>query len=272
MLPLFRKQLHVVIYPDRVILRGLGKGIRRTVVLQKKLPCQPKPDAPNWQSALSTFEYWLASSEMKEADVTIILSNHFVRYSLIPNSTEVNSHDEAQTLAKILFEDIYGLVAKKWEFAIEDGVNGESRLIAAIDSDFLIKIVEIIKICSMRLSTITPYFVSAFNRFNRQIPNCSCFFALVEHDLMMLATFNKSTLTSIRRFALNSVHDPQFSTVLLREVLTSGLAMENVPVYLQVIDQPNFKLPDVDGVTIHLLQNPSMTEEHNPFDMVFPWK
>lgn len=272
MLPLFRKQLYVVIYPDRLILRGLGKGIRRTILLQNEIPCHPQPDAPNWQSALSTFEYWLASSEMKEADVTIILSNHFVRYSLIPDSTEVNSRDEARTLAKIIFEEIYGSPAKQWGFAIEEGVDGESRLIAAIDSDFLNKIVEVLKICSMRLSTITPYFVSVFNRFHRQISNSDCFFALIERDLMMLATFNKSNLTTIRRFALNSMLDPQFSTVLLREVLTSGLAMENVPVYFHVIDQSNIKLPDIDGVTIHLLQNPNMTEERNLFDMLFPWK
>lgn len=271
MLPLFRKQLYVVIYPDRVILRGLGKGIRRTIVLQNEIPCLPQPDAPNWQSALSTFEYWLASSEMKEADVTITLSNHFVRYSLIHDSTEISSRDEAQTMAKILFEEIYGSPAKKWEFAIEEGIDGESRLIAAIDLDFLNGIVEILKISSMRLSAITPYFVSVFNRFHRQIPNSGCFFALVERDLMMLVTFNNSNLASIRRFTLNSVLDPQFSTVLLREVLTSGLAMENVPVYLHIIDQPNIKLPDIDGVTIHLLQNPNRTEEHNPFDMVFSW-
>jgi hypothetical protein len=123
----------------------------------------------------------------------------------------------------------------------------------------------------MHLCAITPYFVSVFNQFHRQIPNSGCFFALVERDLMMLATFNNSNLTSIRRFTLNSVLDPQFSTVLLREVLTSGLPMENVPVYLHAIDQPNIKLPDIDGITIHLLQNPNIIENNNLFNMLFTW-
>lgn len=271
MLRLWRNQLRVVLCPDRAVILGLGKGLRREVTLQTILPCAAMPDAPAWQPALSAFEQWLGANETGRADVTVILSNHFVRYALMPFSEDVTSRAEEQTLAQILFEGIYGDLAKQWQLRIGDGGYGEPRLVAAADSMLLERIADVMAAHSLRLNEIAPYLVSTFNRFHDRIQDTDGLFAVAEAGQVAVIAFKNGQLSGVRRVPLNGGLDEQLPNLLQREALTSGLDIEAVPVYLHVAGQPDIKLQSVAGMSIHLLRhadrNGALLVEDVRFDM-----
>lgn len=269
MLPLWRNQLCVVLCPDRVILIGWGKGLRPKVMFQTTLSCIPLSDVPNWQSALDAFVYWLGNNEIGRANVNVVLSNHFVRYALLPYSADVTGRAEEQAMARIVFEGIYGELAKQWQFRIADGGYGETRLIAAADMSLLERVSDILAPSALSLTTITPYFVSAFNRFSGQMQAHDGLFALVEEGLMVVISFKNAQMSCVRRVSLSGELERVLPNLLHREILISGLDMESAPIYLHVEGRPDFILQAVDGLSIHVLRQTSSVPffEDARFDM-----
>lgn len=275
MSPLWRNQLRVVLCPDQVVILGLSRGLRPKVMLQTILPCVPVSDQPNWQAALDAFAYWLGSYEMGKADIVVILSSHFVRYAVMPYSAELVGRTEEQALAQILFEEIYGDLTKQWKIEIGQGGYGDARLIAAVDTSLLDQITVLLKTSPLRLNTITPYLVTAFNRFCRQIPE-NGLFAVAEAGQMQVIAIQQSQFSSIGRTPLQGKSAVQLSALIQREALNSGLDPSTVPVYLHVVGRPDFEVPHTDGINIYLLQavgKDALLEIEDPrFDMAKTWE
>lgn len=272
MLPLWRNELRVVLCSDRVILLGLGKGVRRKVIHQTLLPCSALPGVPAWQAALDVFKKWLANNEINRTDVTVLLSNHFVRYALMPFSIEVTNRAESQAFAQMLFENIYGELARQWRLQIEVGGYGESRLVAAVDMLLLDQITETVALSRLKLRAITPHLVAVFNCFQPQIKEADGLFVVAEPEQLIVVTFNHGKLSDVRRVLLNGALDAQLTNLLRREALTSGLDLTVIPVYLHVAGNPDFSLPIDESMNIHYLK---YVEQHGgllcaeaAFDMV----
>ncbi|OGT21169.1 MAG: hypothetical protein A2342_00960 [Gallionellales bacterium RIFOXYB12_FULL_54_9] len=276
MLPLFRKQLCMVLCPDRVILFGLGEGPKRKVILQTILPCQAVEGTSSWEPALAVFEQWLASHEMGRAEVTVMLSNQFVRFTVMPDSSKINGQAEAQTLAHILFEGIYGSLASQWHFQVEAGKYGESRLVAAMDTKLLTRLTDMLGATTLRLWRITPYLVAAFNRFYKQLPYTGSLFVVIESGVMVIAGLQDSQLMMVNRVPFDEETAEPLTQILQREALTSGLDLPSIPVCIHRVGRPDFKLPVADELVFHSLQEADKSGArflgNAAFEMVSAWE
>lgn len=255
MSPLFNSELRVVLCPDKVILLGLSKGLRRKATHQMILPCAPMPGAPAWRPALAAFEQWLDANKTGRGKVTVILSNHFVRYALMPFSNEVASPAEEQALAQILLEDTYGDSAKQWRLRISGGGYGEPRLVAAVDAELPEAIASAFASGPLRLNAISPYLMTAFNCFRKQLQGANGLFAVAEPGQAVMVTFRNSQWSSVRRMPLNGEPDKQLPDLLQREALIGGLDTGTVPVYLHIAGRHDFKLPPDGGMVVHSLNH-----------------
>lgn len=255
MLPLWRSEMRIVLCPDKVILLGVSKGLRRKMTYQTILPCFPMPGAPAWQPALNAIEHWLDVTDWRRSSAMVILSNHFVRYALMPFSDEVANAVEELTLAQIMMEDTYGEIAKQWRLRITGGEYGEPRLIAAMDTALLDAITEITTRTDIRLTSIKPYFMSAFNGFREQMLENDGMFALVESGRIVLAIFKNKQLSGVRHMQLNDALNEQLPDLLLREISLNGLEPNELPVYLHVAEKPDFNLPSDSGLSIQVLRH-----------------
>lgn len=270
MLPSFSSELRIALCPDKVLLLGLGKGLRRKVTHQTILSCVPIPGAPAWRPALAALEQWLDSNKMGQAKVTVILSNHFVRYALMPFSNEVASPAEEQALAQILLEDTYGDLAKQWRLRISGGGYGEPRLIAAVDAELPEAIAAAFASGPLRLNAISPYLMTAFNCFRKQLRGTDGLFAVAEPGQVVMVTFRNSVWAGVRRMPLNGEPDKQLPDLLQREALIGGLDAGTVPVYLHIAGRPDFRLPPEGGMDIrslHHLDKTGALVEDARFDM-----
>ncbi|MGH8689651.1 MAG: hypothetical protein ACREUS_01345 [Burkholderiales bacterium] len=155
---------------------------RLTVVLEPRPPQEPQP----WQGALDDFKHRMAALRGR-VDVTVVLSNHFVRYALVPPQDDAATGEEELALARFQFARIHGERAKAWEVRLSPESAG-AQLACAIDAALL----EGLKACfpasgKARLASVQPYLMAAFNRARRRIPREGAWLLLAEPRRACLA-------------------------------------------------------------------------------------
>ena len=114
-------------------------------------------------------------------DVTVVLSNHFVRYAVLPQQHGISPEEEL-ALARFQFAKIHGERAKAWEVRVCEG------LACAIDAALL----EGLRSCfpktgKARLASVQPHLMAAYNRARRRIPREGAWLVLAERGRTCLA-------------------------------------------------------------------------------------
>ena len=111
----------------------------------------------------------------------MILSNHFVRYAIVPWSEGLDSAAEEEAYVRHHFAKIHGERAKSW--ALRWSGNGATRLASAIDPGLL----DALKQALPRLVSLQPYLMAAINRCRKSIPKSGAWLALVEEERACIA-------------------------------------------------------------------------------------
>lgn len=108
-------------------------------------------------------------------DVTVVLSNHFVRYVVLPEQDGAATPEEELALARFHFAKIHGDRAKAWEVRVCE------QLACAIDAALLSEMRGIFsRRKGVKLVSVQPYLMAAFNRSRRRIPREGAWLVLAE--------------------------------------------------------------------------------------------
>ena len=120
-----------------------------------------------------------AAALRRRADVTVVLSNHYVRYAVVPGGGAADAEEEV-ALARFHFRKIHGERAEGWEVRVCDG------LACAIDAALLQEIKALFK-GRARLVSVQPYLMHAYNGARRRIPREGAWLVLAEKGRTCLA-------------------------------------------------------------------------------------
>ena len=150
---------------------------RLTFVLQPFGAEQPEP----WSGALEDFKQKVAALR-KRAEVSVVLSNHFVRYAVLPRQDGSATPEEEISLARFQFTKIHGERVKGWEVRVSEELACamDAALLAGIKSAFPGK-------GKARLASVQPFLMSAYNRTRRRIPREGAWLVLAEAGRTCLA-------------------------------------------------------------------------------------
>jgi hypothetical protein len=115
-------------------------------------------------------------------DVTVVLSNHFVRYAVLPDQDGAATPEEELALARFHLTKIHGERVKGWEVRVSE------RLACAIDASLL----EGIKKAfaggrKAKLVSVQPRLMAAYNGARRRIPREGAWLVLAERGRTCLA-------------------------------------------------------------------------------------
>ncbi len=149
----------------------------------------------------------------------VVLSNHLVRYAVLPWSAALATDDEWDAYARHVFAGTYGADAANWRVRICDGGRGRNRVACAIDAALLDALVAVERVVS-----IQPHLMAAFNARRREFGEHPGWFVLHEPGrlTLCLAAGGEWKLLRNRQAPENwrdSLHD-----LLHRELLASGEA------------------------------------------------
>lgn len=159
------ERLVVGLAPDRVDLLRLGRWPGRSVVDQTSLACTPVAGDAPWAAALQGLDTSLTSAN--DTAVTVVLSNHFARYLVLPWQPALTRSGELDTLARLRFEQIHGAVVADWTVQLCDGGYGAPLLACAIDSALITGVRSQLERRGLRLASMQGLLMATFNHHRR---------------------------------------------------------------------------------------------------------
>jgi hypothetical protein len=247
---LWRDQLRIALGPSSIALAGYRRGLRPRLSCQAVIPLEPSPAGPPWQAATQALPRLLDESGARRPNLTIVLSNQFVRYVLLPWNAAIRRNAEWLALARHRFSTIYGNAADSWVIRVSSTGSEAPRIASAIDAGLLCALEEAVS-SRARLVSVQPCLTAAYNRLQTLIGRESCWLAIEEQERLTLGLLERGVWRAIRtrrrertaRATLAEILDRETSLLTLDEPCTRIALCTDAP---RVEDQrSNYEVLDL---------------------------
>ena len=123
-LPLRADRLYVALAPESVAMVRVRGLFRPKLVSKTLLACDPHFGAQPWDGALEALQRALAEFAAEPLRATVVLSNRFMRYAVVPFDAKLSGPDEELAHARFHFTKIHGERAKGWDLRLSDAPRG----------------------------------------------------------------------------------------------------------------------------------------------------
>jgi hypothetical protein len=224
--PWLRRQWLVTLSPREVTLlpiqRTLGlRGPRRTAGEPRTLACAEPGGAAPWRPALQALEAAMSDMPARKAAVTVFLSNHFLRYAIVPWRDELAAGEEEMAWARHCFTRLYGSAAAQWEIRLNPLPQRAARLACALDAELIEELRAVCARSGSVLCSVQPQLMTAFNSSRRQLGQCSAWLAMPEPGHVCLALLDQGQWLRIRGLRIDGRWQDELPQLLEREALLS---------------------------------------------------
>lgn len=178
-------RLEIALAPQRIALVRRRRFTDK-VIESKTLPCISSDPAKPWDGSLEALRRAVADPIWQRAGAQVVLSNHFVRYAVVTRPAGVRAAAEQVALVKHRFNAIFGTMAQNW--AIRTSQNGtDSVLAAAVDQSLIDGLRETLRVGGVRITSMQPLLMAAFNRLRGRIGQQALWYVLVEPGKVCIA-------------------------------------------------------------------------------------
>lgn len=179
-----------------------------------------------WSAALAALARLVADlgTRARRAEATVILSNHFVHYALVPWSDLIESDDEAMSLARHHLRETYGAAAERWQLRISGAQRDTVRLVSAVEPELLDELRRPFADAGLRLVSIQPLLMAVCNRHRQRLAGGDSWLALVEPGSLCLALLHGQGIAGLRQARLGEAWSAEVATALERESLLAESA------------------------------------------------
>ncbi|WP_442107343.1 hypothetical protein [Pseudomonas sp. NUPR-001] len=130
--------------------------------------------------ALDTLHSLLAEQRCKGAELQLLLSAQYCRFCLVPWSAAINRPDELHHYARACFEAHYGQSLEGWRLVVSPEAAGAARIATAVPEALLQRLHDHCRDLGLRLRSVRPYLMAAYNRFAEQLGQRDFLFVLAE--------------------------------------------------------------------------------------------
>ena len=252
MSPLLRDQLRIKMSPEEVAMVRFGRGLHPEVVTRNFVACavSSHDDAP-WTKVLDGLDAALNTIDGEKIDAVVTLSNHFVRFALVPWNEQINDPGEEQAFVRLCFTQTYGVDARHWALRVSPAGYGETQVASAIDQGLLEGIERVASAHGVRLVSLQPYFMWMFNQWRDELRDSTVWFVVVEPGRLCISQLQQGCWHTLRTIKVGDDWPAALQKLLEREYLISESATERGTVYLYA---PNLTAAiDFPGWKVHLL-------------------
>ena len=181
MSPLWRDRLLVALAPDSVSWVRLRGTFKPRAVAYGAVEADPAHGSEPWAGAIAAMRVQVEARQRERLAVTVVLSNHFVRYALVEAPPRGVSPEEELALARFHFARLHGERANAWDVRISSAKRGSPRVASAIDRALLAQIQSVFtRPGSARLVSVQPYLMCAFNHWRGRFDTRGAWLVLPE--------------------------------------------------------------------------------------------
>ena len=218
MLRLSSDRILIALAPDSLALLRVSGGVRPRVSEKRTVACDPAAGSQPWQGAVAGLQRLTEGTRDANAQVTVVLSNHFARFILVPWSEGLGNSEEETAFVRYCFAKVHGERSKEWDLRLSPTPTGATRIASAIDSS-LVQAVRAAFPASARakLVSVQPYLMSAYNRWRQDIKGERAWFLLVEPQRACVARLEGGRWSAVRNTRGNFDEPGQWAGLLDRE-------------------------------------------------------
>lgn len=220
---LLRNQLRVGLTPDRLFLAGRRRGFHRTADRSEMMMVEAAKDPGDWQPAVEALPSAIALSELHRPEVTVVLSNHFVRYALLPANDALKRDDEWLALARHRLAAVHGAAAGNWAVRVSAAKGGGERIVSAADAALIDAVRTRVAECGAKLASAQPNLMTTFNALRKDIGEQSCWLVIKETGRLTLALIEKGTWRAVRSRRMDDGWRTPLREILERECAVLAL-------------------------------------------------
>ncbi len=186
MSPLWRDEIGIYVSPHRLALTRLARGVSPRSVGEASWANELDGDT-HWTAALNALETLLARPEWQGAVARVVISDHWVRYALVPFSAALSGAAERLTHARHVLTGIYGEVVSQWTVTLADARPGSAQVACALPASLLEELQLILTRHKIPLKSLQPQLVSAYNHWRTQLPDEGAWFVSIEQGSLAAA-------------------------------------------------------------------------------------
>jgi hypothetical protein len=250
-------ELRVVFSPDQVTLLQVQRtltwrGLRRTTHDVYSVPCDSANGPQPWRAALLELETALPGYADGKTAATVILSNHFLRYALVPWRAGLADAEEELSSARHCFAKVYGKAAQQWDLRLSQEAPGMPRLASAVDTDLLDSLRGVFDGAGIPLRSIQPHLMAAINGVRGRLRH-SAWFALLEPGNLCLALLQQGRWSRVRSLRTDRAWREELPMILEREAVLADDPAVPHEVYVWSAESDDAALPEIDPWQFHAL-------------------
>jgi len=255
--PLWRDRLQVFLAPGRVDLARLQKGIKPRQAARLAAACEQKPGLPAWEAPLEQFEQMIENAG--GADMSITLSNAFVRYVVLTAQPSIATPAELHAYAAFQMREVFGERAATWDISVSSWDPCSGGICAAVERSFLERLGEVSARGKARVKYVEPYLTAAFDHWHKRFNKSRTWFALLETGRLCLALVENGAWQRISNQRIVHGAEDELIAALHQEAILFSVHKEaDETVYLFAPEHPEFTLPEDCGWRLAHLQTESM--------------
>jgi len=204
--------------PDSLAFLRVSGALRPRVSEKRTIACDPGLVAQPWQGAVAALARLAEEIRDANARVTVVLSNHFARFILVPWSEGLGNAEEETAFVRYCFAKVHGERSKDWEVRLSPAPTGATRVASAVDSSLVQAVCAAFPAgARAKLVSVQPYLMSAFNRWRKHVKGERAWFLLVEPQRACLAHLEGGLWSAVRNARGNFDEPSQWAGLLDRE-------------------------------------------------------
>jgi hypothetical protein len=208
----------IALAPDSLAFLRVSGRARHRVSEKRTIACDPAFGAQPWQGAVAALEQLAEETRDTNADVTVVLSNHFARFILVPWNEGLGNAEEQTAFVRYCFAKVHGERSKDWDLRLSPTPAGSARIASAVDSSLVQALRAAFPAAAgAKLVSVQPYLMSAFNRWRKDVKGQSAWFLLVEPQRACLARLEGGRWSAVRNTRGNFDEPGQWAELLDRE-------------------------------------------------------
>lgn len=212
-----RDELGVALFPDRLVIARVGGAWRRRIKHKEAIELAPRAaGAPAWQAALEALVRKVMEGTLAEANVTLVLSSHFVHYVLVPGSELLRGEADQQAFVRERLRSIHGAAAESWALRLSQAGPRRPRLACGVPQTLIEALNEVMAPLGRRFRSLQPHLMASFNRWRARLGK-SCWFVAAEPGLACLALLEAGEWRSVRTVRIGADWPQALPGVLMRE-------------------------------------------------------
>jgi hypothetical protein len=198
-----------------------------------------------WQPALATLIAGLKQLAWSKAVVRVRLSNHFVRYALVPTLTRLRNREERLAAARHHLSAIYGERAERWQVALNESGRANTAIAAGTDQELMQQLATSMAGAQLELLAVEPLVAAEFNALRREIGKAPTWFSVAEPGRIALAYLENQAWRFLYAERLRGNLADELRPLLERTQVTNGVQPGRV--LLVSDDAPRVELSNSAG-------------------------